>query len=69
MRLYVFPPMRMTNVLSALAVTLCTAMVIIVISVMGGFLDLVRDAGFKPSTPIQEGIDRFITWYRSYYNV
>ena len=31
--------------------------------------DLVRDAGFKPSTPIQEGIDRFITWYRSYYNV
>jgi UDP-glucuronate 4-epimerase len=31
--------------------------------------DLVRDAGFKPSTPIQEGIDRFITWYRAYYNV
>ena len=27
------------------AVTLCTAMVIIVMSVMGGFLDLVRDAG------------------------
>jgi UDP-glucuronate 4-epimerase len=31
--------------------------------------DLVRDAGFKPSTPIQEGIARFITWYRAYYNV
>jgi UDP-glucuronate 4-epimerase len=31
--------------------------------------DLVRDAGFKPSTPIQEGIDRFINWYRAYYNV
>ena len=31
--------------------------------------DLIRDAGFQPSTPIEEGIGRFITWYRAYYGV
>ncbi|OLB58498.1 MAG: capsular biosynthesis protein CpsI, partial [Nitrospirae bacterium 13_2_20CM_2_61_4] len=31
--------------------------------------DLVRDVGFKPSTPIEVGIERFVTWYRSYYRV
>ncbi|MBD0362108.1 MAG: NAD-dependent epimerase [Coleofasciculus sp. C3-bin4] len=31
--------------------------------------DLVKDVGFKPSTPIEVGIERFIAWYRSYYNV
>jgi len=31
--------------------------------------DLVRDAGFKPATPIEEGIARFIAWYREYYGV
>ncbi len=29
--------------------------------------DLMRDAGFKPSTPIGEGVVRFIDWYRSYH--
>lgn len=24
--------------------------------------------GFKPNTPIQEGVDKFINWYRSFYN-
>jgi len=28
--------------------------------------DLMRDVGFKPATPIAEGIARFIDWYRSY---
>jgi UDP-glucuronate 4-epimerase len=28
---------------------------------------LVADVGFKPSTPIEEGIARFVAWYRSYY--
>jgi UDP-glucuronate 4-epimerase len=23
--------------------------------------------GFRPSTPIEEGIARFVDWYRSYY--
>lgn len=29
--------------------------------------DLMRDVGFQPSTPIEEGIRRFVTWYREYY--
>lgn len=24
--------------------------------------------GFKPKTPVQSGIDRFVAWYREYYN-
>lgn len=31
--------------------------------------DLVHDVGFKPSTPIEVGIERFLTWYRSYYKI
>jgi len=29
--------------------------------------DLVRDVGFKPATPIEQGIPRFIAWYRGHY--
>ena len=29
--------------------------------------DLAADVGFAPSTPIEEGIARFVDWYRSYY--
>lgn len=29
--------------------------------------DLTRDIGFKPNTPIEVGIPRFVDWYRSYY--
>ncbi len=25
--------------------------------------------GFKPNTPVQQGIERFVDWYRSYYKV
>jgi UDP-glucuronate 4-epimerase len=28
---------------------------------------LVADVGFKPDTSVQEGINKFIQWYRSYY--
>ncbi|HEY9634133.1 MAG TPA: NAD-dependent epimerase [Coleofasciculaceae cyanobacterium] len=31
--------------------------------------DLVRDVGFKPSTPIDVGIKEFLKWYRNYYKV
>jgi UDP-glucuronate 4-epimerase len=31
--------------------------------------DLAREVGFKPPTPIEEGLRRFVEWYRSYYNV
>ena len=31
--------------------------------------DLTRDVGFKPSTPIEVGVQRFVDWYRSYHKV
>jgi UDP-glucuronate 4-epimerase len=29
--------------------------------------DLMRDVGFKPATSIEDGIRRFVEWYRGYY--
>ncbi len=29
--------------------------------------DLMKDVGFKPATPLAEGIKRFVGWYREYY--
>jgi UDP-glucuronate 4-epimerase len=29
--------------------------------------DLIRDVGFKPETSIEEGIGKFVEWYRDYY--
>jgi len=29
--------------------------------------DLIREVGFKPATPIKDGIERFIKWYRDYH--
>lgn len=31
--------------------------------------DLERDVGFRPATPIEEGITRFVAWYREFYGV
>ncbi len=31
--------------------------------------DLIKDVDFKPNTPINVGIERFVGWYRSYYHV
>ena len=31
--------------------------------------DLERDIGFKPATPIEEGIARFAKWYRDYHKL
>ena len=31
--------------------------------------DLERDVSFKPDTSIEEGIKRFVAWYREYYRV
>jgi len=31
--------------------------------------DLTRDVGFKPATPISEGVRRFVAWYREFYRV
>ena len=30
---------------------------------------LVTEVGYKPSTSIEEGIDRYVRWYREYYRV
>ncbi|MGZ4959799.1 MAG: NAD-dependent epimerase [Methylomonas sp.] len=30
---------------------------------------LVADVGYKPSTTIEQGIERFVNWYRDYYQV
>lgn len=29
--------------------------------------DLIKDVGFKPSTSIDAGIERFVTWFKEYY--
>ena len=29
--------------------------------------DLARDFGFRPTTPIEVGVLRFVDWYRQYY--
>jgi UDP-glucuronate 4-epimerase len=31
--------------------------------------DLIADVGYKPATPVEEGVRRFVEWYREYYNV
>jgi UDP-glucuronate 4-epimerase len=29
--------------------------------------DLMRDVGFRPATPIEEGVRRFAAWFREYF--
>jgi UDP-glucuronate 4-epimerase len=29
--------------------------------------DLMADVGFKPATEIEAGIERFVRWYRDFY--
>jgi UDP-glucuronate 4-epimerase len=29
--------------------------------------DLIADTGFKPATPVPDGIQKFVDWYRGYY--
>lgn len=31
--------------------------------------DLQRDVGFRPSTPVEQGIRHFVEWYKEYYRV
>ncbi len=31
--------------------------------------NLIRDVGYKPQTPIETGIARFVEWYKSYHNL
>jgi UDP-glucuronate 4-epimerase len=38
-------------------------------STMADVSDLERDAGFRPMTTVEEGIARFVKWYREYYKI
>ena len=31
--------------------------------------DLMRDLGYKPSTPVKTGIEKFTTWYKTYFGI
>ena len=31
--------------------------------------DLVRDIGYKPDTSVEDGVRKFVDWYRQYYQV
>ena len=31
--------------------------------------DLVRDVGFRPATPLDVGVERFVQWFRSYHRI
>jgi len=38
-----------------------------VVSTYADVDDLINDVGFKPDTPIETGIERFVSWYKKYY--
>lgn len=40
-----------------------------VTSTMADVSELERAVGFRPRTPLREGISRFVQWYREYYRV
>jgi UDP-glucuronate 4-epimerase len=29
--------------------------------------DLVRDVGYRPATPVEQGVRNFVAWYVDYY--
>jgi UDP-glucuronate 4-epimerase len=31
--------------------------------------NLIKDVGYTPNTPVEEGVRRFVQWYREYYKV
>jgi len=38
-----------------------------VVSTYADVDDLIREVGFKPQTPLETGIKRFVEWYKDYY--
>jgi UDP-glucuronate 4-epimerase len=40
-----------------------------VVSTMADITDLEKAVGFRPNTPIETGIARFVEWYRQFYGV
>ncbi len=39
-----------------------------VVATYADVADLKRDVGFEPRTPLADGIEKFIAWYRGYYH-
>lgn len=39
-----------------------------VVATAADVADLERDVGFHPATPVEEGVRRFVEWYREYYS-
>ena len=31
--------------------------------------DLIKDYGYRPNTPIKEGVQKFVNWYKKYYKI
>ena len=31
--------------------------------------DLIKNLGYKPNTPVQKGIEKFIQWYKSFFMI
>lgn len=31
--------------------------------------DLMRDTGYKPNTPVEEGVAKFVAWYKEFYKI
>jgi UDP-glucuronate 4-epimerase len=40
-----------------------------VVATAADIADLERDVGFRPATPVEEGVRRFVEWFRGYYGV
>lgn len=40
-----------------------------VVATAADIADLERAVGFRPTTPVEEGVRRFVDWYRTYYRV
>ena len=32
-------------------------------------VDLVKDFDYRPTTSIEEGVKKFVTWYKAYYKI
>ena len=39
----------------------------LVTGILADVADLERDFGFKPATPLSEGLAKFAAWYKEYY--
>ena len=70
-------PQELTHVVAVLEKALDRAALIELLPMQPGDVmetfadvgDLMRDTGFRPSTPIEDGVSQFVAWYRQYYRI